>query len=548
MGDSTTTRNLPEELERQTEASTHSPADAIATLAALGANAVAAERCAVAWSANGREQIIWVPDRDSRWDHVVVTVLSALDNRLSDAAAVEADRSRDSASASLTKILLTARELASFAAGTKPFQEGVQFVASALHDGQNAVRIVLVAATDRARIELEVILELIGVSALAEISRAASVATLDFWRAHASRSAAHANEARKALQHEREQSRTLESVIATASQFPAHERFSRLGALVADYAGYEHWIVAIAEDGVLKIMAASDSNPRIETANPPTALAKSFHAREVIEFTDDLFPGRYICIPFDGGVIALASNRGKAGARDRAEALIARLAPIVKCWALEDQGSRRRALVDRLALRMYAAIDEERARIARDMHDDQAQLLTAAKIALEGKPEQARAILKQIEEELRRKTRELSPPSLGDATLDDALEREFARLRDAGVVARLRKSDASKLISRSTQQLCFQVAREAFSNVIKHARATSVEVSIKSDRATRIARISIADNGNGIASHSPHAGIGLTGLRERLELVGGSLSVESKPTGTTVTAQIPELSETSGIE
>lgn len=548
MGDSTTSRNLPEELERQTEASAHSPAEAIAALAALGANAVAAERCAVAWSANGREQIIWVPDRDSRWDHVIVTVLSALDNRLSDAAAAEADRSRDAASASLTMISLTARELASFAAGTKPFQEGVQFVASALHDGQSAVRIVLVAATDRARKELEVMLELIGASAIAEISRAASVATLDFWRAHAAKSAADANEARKNLQYVREQSQALEKVVATASQFPAAERFVSLGALVANHAGYEHWIVAISEDGVLKIMAASDSNSRIETANPPTALTKSFRAREVIEFTDDLFPGRYVCIPFDGGVIALASNRGEVGARERAQTLIAQLAPIVKCWTLEDQGSRRRTLVDRLALRMYAAIDEERARIARDMHDDQAQLLTAAKIALEGKPERARAILKQIEEELRRKTRELRPPSLGDATLEDALEREFVRLRDAGVVARLRKSDASKAISRSTQQLCFQIAREALSNVIKHARATTVDVSIKCDRATRIARISIADNGNGIASSSPHAGIGLTGLRERLELVGGSLSVESKPTGTTVTAEIPELSENSGFE
>jgi len=84
--------------------------------------------------------------------------------------------------------------------------------------------------------------------------------------------------------------------------------------------------------------------------------------------------------------------------------------------------------------------------------------------------------------------------------------------------------------------------------VLKHARATTVEVSIKSDRATRMVRISIADNGNGIASSSPHAGIGLTGLRERLEWVGGRLSIESKPTGTTVTAEIPEQSETSGLE
>ena len=82
-------------------------------------------------------------------------------------------------------------------------------------------------------------------------------------------------------------------------------------------------------------------------------------------------------------------------------------------WMLEREAARRNRLVRQLALRMFSAIDEERARIARDLHDDQAQLLAAAKIAIDGPPEAARSIFAQVEGELRRKTRELRPVTLG---------------------------------------------------------------------------------------------------------------------------------------
>ena len=86
--------------------------------------------------------------------------------------------------------------------------------------------------------------------------------------------------------------------------------------------------------------------------------------------------------------------------------------------------------------RCFAAVDQERTDTARDLHDDQAQLLAAAKIALDGRREAARSIFKQVEQELRRKTRELRPASIGDASLDQAIEHEFARLHRAGVKAK----------------------------------------------------------------------------------------------------------------
>lgn len=92
-------------------------------------------------------------------------------------------------------------------------------------------------------------------------------------------------------------------------------------------------------------------------------------------------------------------------------------------------------------------------------------------------------------------------------------------------------------ISRPVQQLCFQVVRESLSNVIRHAHAKSVKVTIESrDAATRV---SITDNGCGIGAKAGE-GVGLVGVRERLELMGGSLTVKSRAGRTTVVAQIPE--------
>jgi signal transduction histidine kinase len=209
--------------------------------------------------------------------------------------------------------------------------------------------------------------------------------------------------------------------------------------------------------------------------------------------------------------------------------------------AMEREAGARSGLVQKLALRMFTAVDEERARIARDLHDDQAQLIAAAKIALEGGREEARAIFKQIEIELRRKTRELRPATLGRATLDEGIEREFRRLAEAGIIAKLVHARASgeNEISRPVQQVCFQVVREAISNVVRHARASWIEVVV--ERANSAVRLSVIDDGCGIDSAMDGEGIGLTGVRERLELMGGRLAVESRAGRTIVLAEIPEL-------
>jgi signal transduction histidine kinase len=534
-------------------------ADRVAAIAELGVATIAAERCAIAFQSNGVNagQIVCAPRGDSRWDAVVNAVLVALDNRLSDAVAARGTkraRGVPSLIESIDQIALSAREIAAIARVEK-IDEGFQIAGSAFTDGIRAVRIAIVARVDRGQNELEALLRLMARAAFCEIELGATRASLDFWRTHGAESGRQAVGAKRELLQERMAADYLDNAVAAVRRAHPAERFGRFGEIVASGAAFDQWMVAIADGGELMLAASSPGVPMEFDPAEASALSESFRRHIVIGHWSDrdaceddrvkqyleerVFAGSYVCIPFGAGAIALASRDARASAA-RAEVIVERLAPFAASWVLERDASRHSLLVRQLALRMFAAIDEERARIARDLHDDQAQLLAAAKIALEGPPEAARSIFKQVDEELRRKTRELRPSSIGNASLDEAIEHEFERLNRAGVKAKfvhLDNGGAAEPISRPVQQLCFQVVREALSNVIRHARAKSVQVTIESNHAA--ARVSISDDGRGI-DNGKSDGTGLTGVRERLELMGGTLIVESRAGRTTVVAEIPE--------
>jgi signal transduction histidine kinase len=527
--------------------------DRVAAIAELGAATLAAERCVIAFRSGGAGagEVVYAPNGDSRWDPALNALLSALDNRLGDAVAAGGMKRAHGLPDSielLERIALSADEIDTVAQIEKT-SDRHQAAAVALTDGVSAVRIAMVAWADRARNELEASLELMARAVAGEIALGASRASLEFWRTHGAESGRQAVAARQDLVRERAATNYLDEAVAVARRAQPTERFSRFGQLVAGGAGFDQWVVAVADSGSF-IVAASSSGRKQFDLGEASALAESFQRRIVIArwrdrdeagadrrqyFEDKMFGGPYVCIPFETGSIALASRDARASAAT-AEAIVERLAPFAAAWMLEREAARRTRLVRQLALRMFAAIDEERARIARDLHDDQAQLLAAAKIALDGPPDAARSIFKQVEDELRRKTRELRPTTLGNSSLDQALEREFARLNRAGVTATLTHSGAAEKVSRPVQQLCFLVSREALSNVIRHARAKSVQIAIEISEAS--VRVSIADDGCGVSANQEE-GVGLAGVRERLELMGGRLTLESHAGGTTVVAEIP---------
>ncbi len=500
--------------------------------------------------------MVYAPHGDSRWDEFLKAILEALGHRLGDLVAADGTKRARGVPASsglIEKVALSARELDAIARADK-MDDGRQFAASAFTDGASAVRIALVARADRAPAELEASLELTARAVFGELALAAARVSLEFWRGHGAERGRQAEGAKQELATERAATHSLDEAVAAARCAQPNNRFGRFGELVAGGAGFDQWMVAVADGSALTMAASSPAElKQFDPVETGSALAESFLRRIVIArwreredrtldrarqyFEDKVFGGSYVCIPFGAGAIALASRDGHASAA-RAQAIVERLAPLAMSWVMEREASRRGGLVRQLALRMFAAIDEERARIARDLHDDQAQLLAAAKIALDGRGEAARAIFKQVEEELRKKTRELRPATIGSVSLDEAIEHEFARLDDAGVKAKLIYGAAAANISRPLQQLCFQVVREALSNVIRHARAKSVQIAIESRDGA--ARVSVSDDGCGIGANDG-AGSGLAGVRERLELMGGSLTVESRAGRTTVIAEIPEV-------
>ncbi len=198
---------------------------------------------------------------------------------------------------------------------------------------------------------------------------------------------------------------------------------------------------------------------------------------------------------------------------------------------------------------------EERARIAREIHDTLAQGLTAIGLDLEGalrhlesEPEQARQRLeralgmaRESLEEARRSVMDLRAAPLAGKPLAEALAalgRSFTS--ETGVRIRVRSSGDPGLSLRIESEL-YRVAQEALANVRRHARAAEVEMSLQAS-ATEV-RLSIRDDGRGLeprAARAAGSSYGIRGMRERARLLGGNLRVVSRPgRGTTVTLTVP---------
>src|SRR6266545_1195669 len=197
---------------------------------------------------------------------------------------------------------------------------------------------------------------------------------------------------------------------------------------------------------------------------------------------------------------------------------------------------------------------EERARIAREIHDTLAQGLTAIALNIEvamhrldSRPDQARERLaralsmarENLEEARRsvvdlRTTSQLAGKPLGEALA--GLARSFTA--DTGVAVRVQADPSLQLPIRTEAEL-FRIAQEALTNVRKHARAHSVEVALRR-RGPSVA-LSVKDDGRGVLKeHERAGGQGLIGMRERARLLGGQLQVSSRPgRGTRVTARVP---------
>ncbi|HEX6157966.1 MAG TPA: PAS domain-containing sensor histidine kinase [Burkholderiales bacterium] len=213
-----------------------------------------------------------------------------------------------------------------------------------------------------------------------------------------------------------------------------------------------------------------------------------------------------------------------------------------------------------LSRRLFEVQEEERKRLARDLHDDVGQALTALKIQLEsiarpGNELTARSRIEEIVdtvqhtlERVRQLSLSLRPPQLDDLGLAAALRSHLDRqARVAGLHAHFEAEDAPQELAPDAETACFRVAQEAINNVLRHARARNLWVRLFT-AGGRLA-ISVRDDGRGFdldsvrARASNGASLGLVGMEERMALAGGSFELRSAPgQGTVLLATFPVAS------
>ena len=201
----------------------------------------------------------------------------------------------------------------------------------------------------------------------------------------------------------------------------------------------------------------------------------------------------------------------------------------------------------RLVLR---AQEEERKRVARDLHDEVNQALTAILLRLEALSQDApealaaelqglKWLVNQAMEELLSLARQLRPSALDDHGLLPAIDGQVRRFgTQTGIETVLNARGEPSTLSDDQQVVLYRVVQEALSNAAQHSGATRVEVDLAAYNG--VVKLRVSDDGHGFDATAARSRLGLDGMAERARLVGGGLDIESTPgTGTALTLHIP---------
>jgi PAS domain S-box-containing protein len=213
--------------------------------------------------------------------------------------------------------------------------------------------------------------------------------------------------------------------------------------------------------------------------------------------------------------------------------------------------------VRQLWWKLIAAQEEERRRIARDLHDHLGQQMTALQLQVaalgrtgpddpvwQQRFHDTQAYLNQLDRDLDFFTWELRPAAIYDLGLAPALTdyvTAFAKNYEIPVNLEVVSVPPKRLVPEIEINL-YRIAQEALNNVYKHAKATAVDVFLQ-QRDERIV-LSVIDNGRGFDPHVAadgvrDRGLGLLGMRERANLVGGAVQIETGTQGTAVIVSVP---------
>jgi signal transduction histidine kinase len=213
-----------------------------------------------------------------------------------------------------------------------------------------------------------------------------------------------------------------------------------------------------------------------------------------------------------------------------------------------------------LSRQLLLAQEEERKKISRELHDEIAQTLTGINLrlaalkleashntkGLEGKISSTQRMVEKSVDIVHRFARDLRPTVLDDLGVIPALHafmKEFTKQTGIHIHFTTFASGSIKRLDTVTSTVLYRVAQEALTNVGRHAHASQVDVTIQ--KLPRAVGLTIQDNGKSfqverVLRAKWNNRLGLLGMRERVEMVGGSLRIESAPgQGTTIHAEIP---------
>lgn len=209
--------------------------------------------------------------------------------------------------------------------------------------------------------------------------------------------------------------------------------------------------------------------------------------------------------------------------------------------------------------RVISAQEEERKRIARELHDESAQLLATllveigtAENLLPATADRARGILSRAKTDasraltgMRQMILDLRPSALDDLGLVAAVQwYANTRLEQVGAKVHLNMDGSRRRLAASMETALFRIAQEAINNVAKHSSATTVNIGLRfTDSAVSL---TVEDDGNGFDAmavardQNSGGGLGLLGMKERAALLGGHAAIESQPgRGTRIAVDIP---------
>ncbi len=213
-----------------------------------------------------------------------------------------------------------------------------------------------------------------------------------------------------------------------------------------------------------------------------------------------------------------------------------------------------------MTVRLLSAQEQERGRIARDLHDDIGQRVALLHMDLErmwsklppaaqeAAGSEFRAVLGRIAElskDLRNLSHDLHPPILDDLGLEIALRELCETFEERHATAvRFSTRDVPADIPPSTSIALYRIVQEALQNIAKHAGADSIHIALIGGTGT--IELSVRDNGSGFDARvqKSASGLGLVSMTQRAKLAGGSLEIESHPnTGTRIHVSVPQAGQ-----